>query len=280
MALWYKLLETLLPFEWVNFSFMKNALLAVILVSAGLGLLSTMIISNKMAFFSDVIGHSALTGVAIGVLLGIANPLPIMLIFAVLLAAAINLFKRLTKSSSDTVIGVFFAVIVAFGIVILSRGGGFNKFTAYLIGDILSITHLEILFLLLMLIGIAVFWAMTKNSFLLIALSPSLARSRNIPVFFLQTLFSAFVAFVVTLSIRWVGILIINSLLVLPAAGSRLLARNSVQYAGYSILIALFAGITGLILSFYMGTSSGATIVLICAGAYVLLAILRFLRRR
>jgi len=122
MEIWYAFVDHFLPFAWSQHTFMKNALLAVLLVSPVFAIMGTMVVNNKMAFFSDTIGHSALTGIAIGVLLGFQDPLWIMVIFSVLLAVAISLLKNMTGASTDTVIGAVSATMVALGIVILSRG--------------------------------------------------------------------------------------------------------------------------------------------------------------
>ena len=121
--LWYRLVD-MLPFSWTHYVFMKNALLAVLLVTPCFAVLGTMVVSNRMVFFTDVLGHSALTGIAIGVLLGFHDPTFPMIAVAVVLAVGINLLKNATRASMDTVLGVLFAFIVALGIVILSRQGG------------------------------------------------------------------------------------------------------------------------------------------------------------
>jgi len=145
--IWYKFID-LLPFAWTNYEFMKNALLAVVIITPCFGLIGTMIVGNRMAFFSDVIGHSALTGVAIGVILGLVDVRPAMIIFAVILSIVVNIILEKTKASSDTVMGVFAAITAALGIALLSRGGSFNKYTVYLIGDILSVTPDEIFYII------------------------------------------------------------------------------------------------------------------------------------
>lgn len=123
----YQFLDALLPFEWAEFDFMKNALLAVLIITPLFGLTGTMIVNNKMSFFSDALGHSAMTGIAIGVLLGVDNYLFSMLGFALLFALAISAIIESGTSSSDTIIGVFSSAGVALGIVLLSINGGFSK---------------------------------------------------------------------------------------------------------------------------------------------------------
>jgi len=265
----------------MQYDFMKNALLAVLFATPLFALLGTMVVSNRMAFFSDVLGHSALTGIALGVMLGVGDPFWALLIFTVILAVAVNYFKRVTQASSDTTLGGFFAMVVATGVVVLSRNGGFSKYSMYLIGDILAISSKEINLLIAAFILVTGYWYLFGNSLLLLSVNPSLARSRGIKVFWVETGFVIVLAIIVAISIRLVGVLIINSLLVLPAATSRLIARNTSGYTFYSIGISVFCGIGGLIASYYWNTASGATIVLFCAFMYILATIItRFFNRK
>ena len=263
MHFWYSLVDLLLPFEWVQHVFMKNALLGVLLVTPIFGLLGTMIVNNRMAFFSDSLGHSALTGIAIGVILGIKNPIWSMLFFAVLITIAILVVKEANTASTDTIIGVFSSTAMALGIVILSRNGGFTKYSVYLIGDLLSISPSDLLTLGIVFFLVITLWIVIFNKLLLASMNQSLARSRGINVRLYECLFTMIMAVIVTISIQWVGILIISSLLILPAASSRNIAKNVRQYHFYSVLIALISGVSGLSLSYFWGTATGATIVLI-----------------
>jgi len=269
MEVWYAFVNHFLPFAWAGHGFMKNALLAVLLVGPMFAIMGTMVVNNKMAFYSDTIGHSSLTGIAIGVLLGFQDPLWIMLIFSVLLAVAISMLKLWTTASTDTVIGSVSAIMVALGIVLLSRGGGFAKFSRFLIGDILSITPGEVLLLAIALGGVLLLWVMMFNRFLLVSVNQSIALSRGIPVRLVEILFCVATAIIVTISIQWVGILIINSFLILPAAAARNVTGNMMHYHIVSIMITIFSGVTGLLLSYYWATATGATIVLITALFYL-----------
>ena len=275
MEILYKAIESMLPFTWAKYDFMKNALWAVILITPVFALIGTMVISKHMAFFSDVLGHSALTGVAIGVILGLGDPTVSMVALGVLLAIAVVIFKGTTQAASDTVLGVFFAMVVALGIVILSRGGGFTKYTSYLIGDILAVSQKQILILAVITISVFIYWVIFGNRIALVSVNSSLAGSRGINVLLMEISFAVLVAVIVALSIRLVGILIINSLLILPAAASRNISRNMHNYTMWAIVISLTSGITGLIVSYYWGTASGATIVLFAAFLYCLTAIFR-----
>lgn len=275
----YRLIEYCIPFEWVRYDFMKNALLAACLVTPLFALLGTMVISNRMAFFSDVLGHSALTGIAIGVLLGLMNPLSAMIAFAILIAIAFTIFKNITRASPDTVLGVFMAVTVALGVVILSRGGGFSKYTVYLIGDILAVTPVQLKSLLLLFAVVACYWIIAGNAMALLCVNPSLARSRGLPVILIELSFAALLAVVVASTVQLLGILIINSLLILPAAAARNVATSMRSYTAWALGISVASGITGIIFSYYLGTASGATIVLCAAAWYCGTAIWSYGRR-
>lgn len=280
MELWYALVSHLLPFEWVQYQFMKNALLAVLIVAPIFGIVGTMVIGNQMAFFSDAIGHAALTGIGIGVLMGLGDPLWAMLIFAAILAAAITWVRIRTQASTDTVIGVFFATAVALGVVILSRGGGFNRYSRYLIGDLLSIAPREILLLVGVLFLVLALWFVMYNSMFLTSINRTVARSRGVRVLAVEMIFAVVVALVVTVSIQWVGLLIINALLILPAATARNLSGSVRAYHGIAVLCSLISSVAGLLLSYYWGTATGATIVLVLFLFYLLSITGRFIKAR
>ena len=265
MQLWYAFCEAL-PFEMLQWDFMKNALLAVLLMAPLFGICSTMIVTGRMSFFSDALGHAAFTGIAIGSICGIAAPTWVAVIFAIIFSVLFSFVRYKSNQAADTIIGVFSSTAVALGVFIATLdGGSFTKYNRYLIGDILSITPGQIGLLLLILAAIITFWVLASNKLTLSAVYPQLASSRGVRSEWYQGIFSAAIAVVVTLSISWIGLLIINSLLVLPAASARSISRNLRQYHIYSVLFAFIAGIGGLILSYCLGVSAGAAICLIMA---------------
>jgi len=267
---WYAIIDLLLPFDWAKYVFMKNALLAIILATPIYAVLGTMVVNNRMAFFTDFLGHSALTGIAIGVICGFKDPTLPMIVLAVGLAVLVNIFKGLTRASMDTVLGVFMAFMIALGVVILSRQGGFVKYTTYLIGDILVVTPQQIQWLGLLFAFVFIYWYYAGNALILTSVNDSLARSRRVKTFLLETTFSILLAVVVMVSIRLVGVLIINSLLILPAAASRNAARNACSYTVLAVMVSLVSGISGLVASYYWGTAAGATIVLFTVACYLI----------
>lgn len=265
MTLWYALCDAL-GAEFLLMNFMKNALLAVIVMAPLFGLLSTMIVTGKMSFFSDALGHSGFTGIAIGVLCGAALPIWWAVGLAVAFALLFSFVRSRSSQSADTIIGVFSSTAVALGIFIATMGGGsFTKFNKYLIGDILSVTPGEIGALALVLLAVAALWVLCSNQLILTAIHPQLASSRGVKTARNETFFTVVIAVVVTLAMSWVGLMVINSLLVLPAASARNVAKNVRQYHLFSVLGALLASVAGLILAYYLGCSAGATIALLLA---------------
>lgn len=261
----YSVMEKLIGFDWVNYDFMKNALIAIIIISPLFGILGTMIVNNKLAFFSDALGHSVFTGMAIGIIIGVAQTDIVMALFGVVFAILLNYIRGKKTVSTDTIISVFSSLSMAVGLVILSRGGNFSQYSSLLVGDILSITPKEIVYLLMILITTLVFWCLLFNKLHSISISESLARSRGINIKVIDTCFVVLIALIVMLSIKWVGMLIINALLILPAAASRNISHNMREYHLFSILISVFTGIVGLILSFYVETATGPTIAILAA---------------
>ena len=265
MSIWYAFCD-LLPLEMLSWDFMKNALLAILLMAPLFGLLSTMIVTGRMSFFSDALGHSAFTGIAIGAICGVAAPLWVAVEFSVVFALLFSYVRSRSNQAADTLIGVFSSTAVALGIFIATlNGGSFTKYNKYLIGDILSVTGAEIGMLALTLLAVVIFWILCSNRLTLVNIHPALASSRGMNVARTQTLFTVAIAVVVTLSISSVGLLILNSLLVLPGASARNVAKNLRQYHLFSVLFALVSGVAGLTVSYYWGSSSGAAISLCLA---------------
>ena len=264
MEMIYNVME-LLPVSMFQYDFMKNAFLASILIAPLFALLGTMAVNNKMAFFSDALGHSAFTGIGLGVLLGMEDPLLAMLAFGIFLGLVITKVKSANMVSSDTVISVFSSAAMALGIVILSASGGFAKYSSYLIGDILTVGRNDLFMIGIVLVAAYILWAVLYNQLLLLSINRSLAASRGVKVMLVENIFVMMVAVAVMVSIRWVGILMINSLLILPAAAARNITRTSRSYHWTATVFALVSSVVGLGISYTFGTSAGATMVLTAA---------------
>ena len=264
----YKIIDMTLPFEFMKPIFMKNAFLAFLFISPVLGLLGTMVVNNKMSFFSDALGHSALCGLGIGAVFGLNEPLPAMLIFSVIFSLLIIWIKDRNNSSMDTIIGVFSSTGIALGLILMYKSKGLSKFTNYLAGDILSVRTQDLAILFAVFIIVIVLWVFIFNKLLIVSLNQTFAISRGINTKLLEIIFTVIIAIVVTVSIKSIGILIINSLLVLPAAASRNISRTMRQYSFLSVAISVVCGLSGLIISYFWNTPSGATMVLLSAIVY------------
>ena len=229
--------------SWLQYDFMRNALIAVLIITPLFGIMGTMIVNKKMAYFSDALGHSALTGIAVGVVCGMAD-------------------------TSLAIISVFSSCSVAIGLAILSKGGNFSKYSSILVGDVLSITKTEIVYLIVIFVVTIVFWVLCFNKLNAICIHRSVAKSKGIHVRLLDNLFAVLVALIVMLSIKWIGILIINALLILPAASSRNISENMREYHFFSVIFSVFSGIVGLAVSYYTNVATGPMIVIIASVIY------------
>lgn len=252
----------------ISYEFMRNALVAVLIITPLFALMGTMIVNKKMAYFSDALGHSALTGIAVGIVCGMQDTTISMVIFAIIFALLLNKIGSMNMASTDTIISVFSSCSVAIGLAILSKGGNFSKYSSILVGDVLSITRREIAYLFIIFAVTIIFWVWGFNYLNAICIHKSVAKSKNIPVKLMDNLFAILVALVVMLSIKWVGILIINALLILPAASARNISVNMREYHFFSIVFSMFSGIVGLFVSYYTNVASGPMIVIIASLIY------------
>lgn len=241
-----------------------------ILVSLVLGLSGTMVVHNKIAFFSDALGHCTFTGLALGHLLGIKNYGFSILLFAILFSLLISNLIEKSKSSADTVISVFSSAGLSLGIFFLTLNGGLSNYSDFFVGDILSITNNDIFGILGLLIFVVLFWVFMFNKFLISSLNKDLAVSKLINYKFYRTSFMILIAIVISFAIRWVGILLINSLLTLPAAASKNISKSMKQYLLLSIVFSIASGFLGFIISCFIGSSSAPTIVLFATFLYVI----------
>ncbi len=271
----HHIMDLILPGDMFSLQFMKNALLALLLLTPLLALLGTMAVNRRMAFFSDALGHSALAGAGIGMILGISNLTVVLIAFGLLWALMISRINRTGGASADTNISVFSSTGIALGLVLLSQNSNFSKYSSLLVGDVLAISQGDILWLFISLILGLALWALLYNPLLLTAVNPQLAQSRGIKTQLAEDIFVSLVAVAVMLSIRWVGVLLINALLILPAAAGRNLARSAPQHALFSVLISILSGVLGLVASYALGSSVGAAVVLCAAIFYALSLLLR-----
>ena len=254
--------------EWLQYGFMRHAFAAILIITPLFGILGTMIVERKMAFFSDALGHSALTGIAVGVVLGITDTNVSMMLFAIIFALLLNKLGSVGIAANDTLISVFSSCSIAVGLAVLSKGGNFSQYSSLLVGDILSISRREILYLAVIFVVTVLFWLVCFNRLHAASIHRTLAKSRRIPVRLMENLFAVLTALIVMVSIKWVGVLLINALLILPAASSRNLSQNLREYHFFSVLFSMFSGIFGLIVSYFTNVATGPVIVIFASVIY------------
>lgn len=255
----------LLPLDCMQVHFMQRAVLALLLLVPMTSVLGVEAITFRMAFLSDAIGHSALTGVALGLLFDI-NPRLSMPLFGVLMGMTIMAVRRKSRLSADTVIGIVFSAAIAFGLAVVSRFSGMARdMQQFLYGDILTISEGEIAFLVLLFPAMLLFQITGYNRLLSIALNPVTAKAQGVRTAFWQYCFVSMLALVVAFSVRAVGILLVTALLIVPAATARNLAGTAGGMFWWAIFVGLTSALTGITLSAQesLSTAAGATIILV-----------------
>lgn len=165
-----------------QYDFMRNAFLAVLIITPLFGILGTMIVNNKMAFFSDALGHSALTGIAVGVVCGIPDTNLSMVIFGIVFCIVTKLDQKVKVPHRRIRLSQSFLPVVSLSVWQFCPGGGnFSKYSSLLVGDILSITKREIVYLLLIFLATIVFWILCYNRLQAISLHPDACKEQTYP---------------------------------------------------------------------------------------------------
>jgi zinc transport system permease protein len=253
-----------LPFKCMEAGFMQRALIGLLLLAPMAAVMGIQVVNFRMAFFSDAISHSAFAGVAIGLLASI-SPSITMVAFAVFVGLAITAMQRKSSLSMDTVVGVFFSAVVAFGIAIVSRDRSVARdMQLFLYGDILTVSTGDIYMLAVLALVIFAFMWLAYNRLLYIGLNHALARAHRIKVALYQYMYAALLSVVVIFSVRAVGVLLVTALLIVPAAAARNLSRTAGAMFWWAILISVTSAAGGLVISAqeWASTATGATVIL------------------
>ena len=254
--------------ELLRYDFVQRAFLIALLIAPLFGLLSTVIVSSKLAYFSDALGHSSVLGACLGGLIfGASNPLAI-LAFAIIFASLIYLFKRKTKTDADSIIGIVSSGAISIALIIMAASSGFANFQNILIGDILSTSTIDIyISASLLIIGILL-WCFIYNKLVLI----SLGLSRR---FWAEFIFMVFLSIVISFAISWVGMLMINALLIIPASAGRLISKNLKHWTLLSILFATLSCCLGILLALVFDFAPSPMICLVGIAIYTVCLVFR-----
>jgi ABC-type Mn2+/Zn2+ transport systems, permease components len=271
-----------LPFECMQAQFMQRALAGLLLLAPLVAIMGVQVVNFRMAFFSDAISHSAFAGVALGLLLAV-SPHWSMPLFGILVGLGIVAVRRHSLLSADTVIGVFFAGVMAFGLAIISRDPATARnVQTFLYGDILTITEMHIRLLAVLFVGIVLFQLAGYNRLLSISLNAVLASAHRVRVAFWNYAFAALLALVVMFSVQAVGVFLVTAMLIVPAATARNLARSAQGMLWWAVGVSLFSTCCGLIISAqdWARTATGATIILVACLCFLLSLAAMFRRGR
>jgi ABC-type Mn2+/Zn2+ transport system permease subunit len=249
--------------------FMQRAFLAALFLAPLCGLLGVFVTARKMAFFSDTIAHGALAGIALGLLAGFSDLTIPMILFSFGVGGAVLWLKQNTELLNDTIMALLLSGSVALGILVLSVLKGHRReINSYLFGDILAVETMDVWLAAGLFAAGCIILFSKLNAFTLITAHEDMAHVAGIPVRSLNLLFIMVLTVTVAVSIRLLGIILVTSLLVIPAASARNVSRNLRQQLIGSFSIGIIGGLGGILLSYELNVPCGAAIVLICIGCF------------
>lgn len=255
-----------------KYTFIQNAVISAILASIACGIIGTIITEKKLVMMSGGIAHAAFGGVGLGYFLNI-EPIIGALGFSVFSALGIANIRRHTKTNSDLLIGMFWSVGMALGIIFIALTPGYPPdMASYLFGDILTVTYTDLAIIIILDIIIITIVRMLYNSFLAYMFDEEFAHIAGINVKFIESLLYVLIALTIVIIIRIVGIILIIALLSIPTAVAKLFTYNLKNIMLISVLCAIGFCLSGLWLSYNFHVSSGACIILVSAFFYLIVS--------
>ena len=266
--------------ELLSYGFMRNALMAGVLVSLASGIIGTLVVLKRMVFISGGVAHTAYGGVGLAFYLGV-NPILGAVAFSLGASFLMGYVQRKTRQRQDTLIGVMWAIGMAIGIVFADMTPGYKAdLMSYLFGSILAVTNLDLLLMLVVDLLVLVFVILFYKELQATAFDETFARVRNLPVDTLYVILIAMIGLAVVMLMRVVGLIMIIALLTVPAAIGAMYLKNMKHIMWLASGLSLVFTIGGLLISYTFNLSSGATIILVSGGVYLLaLAFHRFCRK-
>ncbi|MEN9878656.1 MAG: hypothetical protein RLZZ158_1695 [Cyanobacteriota bacterium] len=243
--------------------FMQRALLGGLLTGALGGVLGSVAVLRQLSFFSDALGHSALLGIVLAILLGL-DPTLVLIPFAVLFALVVSALVRRSQLPADALLNIVYSSSLAVAVVALSfvrqAKGSLQQL---LFGDILGVSWLDLGLLALLLLITVAYGVHSRRAQILLTLDESLALSRGVAVPLHRLLFVVLLAVVVAIAIKAVGVLLISGFVVIPACASRLVSRHFNGYVGLSAALGGCGGVLGLLGSAAFNLPSGPAVVVV-----------------
>ncbi|EPJ8756201.1 metal ABC transporter permease [Pseudomonas putida] len=270
--------------EALAYGFVVNALLAGMMIGPVLGGLGTLVVVKRFAFFSEAVGHAALTGVAIGILLGepYTGPYGSLFGYCLLFGILLNFLRNRTGLSPDTLIGVFLSVSLALGAsLLLMLAGKINVHILenVLFGSVLTVSGQDLVVLGIVAVLVLALALPLYNRIMLASFNPQLAAVRGVAVKTLDYLFVVLVTLVTVAAVKVIGAILVGALLVIPAAAARLVSQSLKGFFFLSVVIATISTLFGILLPivFDLPVPSGAAIILVAGMCFVLAALARAL---
>ena len=269
------------PFQY---AFFARGLISVALLSPLLGGMSHLVVARRLSFFSAALGHAALTGLSIGLLLG--EPLNSayggIFGFCLLCALTMVYVRRHAALPSDTLVGVFLSMALGLGICLLvavTKRFNIHQVEAVMFGSLLTVTDEDLALLLSLGVAIAAVLVWVYNRLLLDSVDPGLARVAGARTVLIDYVFVILLTAAIVVSLKIIGALLVEAMVVVPAAAARNLARNTRSYLALSVATALAAGVAGLFVSTRLLVPSGGAVVLAMSALFVLTLAASGLRR-
>ena len=261
--------------EILSYEFMRNALLAGVIVSAACGIIGTLVVLNRIVFISGGIAHAAYGGVGIAYFLGL-NPVWGAVAFSLASSLAMGYVHRKEKARADTIIGVMWALGMALGIIFVSLSPGYKAdLMSYLFGSILAVSAADLHLMLVIVLAVLIFVLVFYRLLLAISFDETFSTVRNVPVGFVYMAMIVLIGLTVVISMRVVGLILVIALLTIPPAIANLFVQEMRGIMFLSSALSLVFTISGLLISYTLNLPSGAVIILVASLAYGLAAALR-----
>lgn len=265
--------------DFLQYPFLQRALVVGVLIGISTSLIGVFVTLRRMSFFSDAISHSALVGIALGLLLDI-DPFIAAVAFVVCVALSMGVVTERTKLNTDTVIGVFFSSSVAIGVLIIGALRGYRAdLFAYLFGDILAVSVRDVWLAGILAVIVSAVMLVKSKAWIRLALNEDMAQVDGLRVRAYNYFFLVLIALTVAIALKVVGIILVSALIIIPAAAAKGFARNFRQLVVYAVLISAVSTVFGLLISFYVNSSSGPTIVLFSTACFIISLLPHYLRR-
>jgi len=264
----------------LGYGFMRNAFLAGILVSIVCGVIGTLVVLNKIVFLSGGIAHAAYGGVGLAFYLGI-DPVIGAVSFSLISSLIMGLVQRKTRQRADTLIGVLWAVGMALGVIFINLSPGYKPdLMSYLFGSILAVSKLDIWLMFGVAVLVLILVSLFYKWFLAISFDETFARIRNLPVDLIYMLMITLIGLTVVVAMRVVGLIMIIALLTIPPAIANLFSKSMWKIMLIAALLSILFTMVGLILSYTLDLTSGATIILLAGAVYIITFIVQSIWRK